>query len=115
MELLSQIGPFAKLSMLVGVGAFGVAIAYAVRPTERKLSFTRAVSLAAIFSAICGFAVGAAMVFQVMAATVPAPLDMARVYTGLAETLLPLFVSFGFLSAAWLLVAAGMLRRPLGH
>jgi hypothetical protein len=111
MELLSQIGPFAKLSMLVGVGAFGVAIAYAIRPTERTLSFMRAVSLAAIFAAICGFAVGVAMVFQAIAATLPAPLDMARVYTGFAEAFLPMFVSFGFLSTAWLLVAAGMLRR----
>src|SRR5512147_2789152 len=111
MELLSQIGPFAKLSMAVGVGAFGVAIAYAIRPTERKLAFMRSVSLAAIFGAICGFAVGAAMIFQALATTSPGRIDMARVYAGLAETFLPVFVSFGFLATAWLLVAAGMLRR----
>lgn len=110
MELLSQIGPFAKLSMAVGVGAFGVAIAYAIRPTERKLAFMRPVSLAAIFGAICGFAVGAAMILQALATT-SGRIEMARVYTGLAETFLPVFVSFGFLAAAWLLVAAGMLRR----
>ncbi len=111
MELLSQIGPFAKLSMVVGVVAFAVAILYAIRPTERKLAFMRPVSLAAIFGAICGFAVGTAMIFQFLAATSPDRIDMARVYTGLAETFLPVFVSFGFLAAAWLLVAAGMLRR----
>lgn len=111
MELLTQIGPFAKLSMVVGVLAFGVAIAYAIRPTERKLAFMRPVSLAAIFGAICGFTVGIAMVFQAVAATLPGKIDMARVYVGFAEALLTLFVSFGFLAAAWLLVAAGMLRR----
>jgi hypothetical protein len=111
MELLSQIGPFAKLSMAVGLGAFGVAIAYAIRPTERKLAFMRPVSLAAIFGAICGFSVGAAMIFRALSATPPGAIDMARVYAGLAETFLPVFVSFGFLAAAWLLVAAGMLRR----
>ena len=111
MELLSQIGPFAKLSMVVGVLAFGVAIAYAIRPTERKLAFMRPISLAAIFGAICGFAVATAMVFQVVAAALPGRIDMARVYVGLAEAFLTVFVSFGFLAAAWLLVAAGMLRR----
>jgi hypothetical protein len=111
MELLTQIGPFAKLSMVVGVLAFGVAIAYAIRPTERKLAFMRPISLAAIFGAICGFAVGTAMVFQAVAATLPGKIDMARVYVGLAEALLTVFVCFGFLAAAWLLVAAGMLRR----
>ena len=35
----------------------------------------------------------------------------SRLYAGAAETLAPVFVSFGFLCAAWLLVAAGMLRR----
>jgi hypothetical protein len=36
---------------------------------------------------------------------------MPRVYVGLAETLVPVFVSFGLLAVAWLLIAAGMLRR----
>lgn len=111
MQFLSQIGPFAKLSMAVAIVAFGVAIAYAVRPTERRLGFMRPVSLAAIFAAICGFAAGAAMVLKGLAATSPGKIDMSRVYMGLAETFLPVFVSFGFLAAAWLLAAAGMLRR----
>ncbi len=110
MELLSQIGPFAKLSMAVGVVAFGVAIAYAIRPTERKLAFMRPVSLATIFGAICAFAVAAAMIFEALAAS-PGGIEIARVYAGLAETFLTVFVSFGLLAAAWLLVAAGMLRR----
>ena len=111
MEVLSQIGPFAKLSLLVSLLPFGVAIAYAIRPTERKLMFMRPASLAAIFAATCAFAVGAALICQALAETPPGGIDMPRVYSGLAETCVPVIVSFGFLSVSWLLIVAGMLRR----
>jgi hypothetical protein len=111
MEVLSQIGPFAKLSMLVSLVPCGVAIAHAIRPTERKLMFMRPASLATIFSAICAFASGASMMCQALALTPPGSIDMPRVYAGLAETWVPVFVSFGFLAVSWLLIAAGMLRR----
>jgi hypothetical protein len=110
-EVLSQIGPFAKLSMLVGLVPFGVAIAYLVRPTERKLVFMRPVSLGAIFAAICALASAAASIFQALSVSSAGSIEMPSVYAGLAETSLPVFVSFGFLAVAWLLIAAGMLRR----
>ncbi len=110
MEVLSQIGPFAKLSLLAGLLPFGVAIAYAIRPTERKLMFMRPASLAAIFAAICSFAVGAALMCQALAATPPGSVDMPRVYAGLAETCIPVIVNFGFLAVSWLLIMTGMLR-----
>ena len=111
MEILSQIGPLAKLSMLVGLVPLGVAIAYLVRPTERTLMLMRPASLAAIFAAICSFAVGAAMAFIVLEAAVQGGIDMRRLYAGLAETRVPVMVAFGFLAVSWLLIAAGMLRR----
>src|SRR5512140_967067 len=97
--------------MLVSLIPFGVGIAYAIRPTERKLVFMRPVSLGAIFAAICGLAVGISLMFQYLSATSAGGIDMPRVYAGASEALLPVFVSFGFLAVAWLLVAAGMLRR----
>lgn len=111
MEVLSQIGPFAKLSILVNLVAFGVAIGYAIRPTERKLMLMRPASLAAIFAAICAFATGAGLICQSLAATPPGGIDMPRVYTGLAEAFVPVIVTFGFLAVSWLLIMAGMLRR----
>jgi hypothetical protein len=111
MEILSQIGPLAKLSMLVSLVPFGVAIAYLIRPTERTLVLMRPVSLAAIFAAICSFAVGAAMMCVVLEAAAPGAIDMPRLYSGLAEICVPVIVGFGFLAVSWLLVAAGMLRR----
>lgn len=111
MDILSQIGPFAKLSMVVSLVPLGVAVAYLIRPTERTLVLMRPVSLGTIFAAICALASAAANIFQALAANTAGRIDMPRVYVGLAETLVPVFVSFGLLAVAWLLIAAGMLRR----
>ena len=111
MDILSQIGPFAKLSMLVSLFPLGAAIAYAVRPGERTLVLMRPVSLGVIFAAICALASGASLMCQYLAEAPAGSVDMRRVYAGLAETLLPVLVGFGFLAVAWLLVAVGMLRR----
>ena len=59
-----------------------------------------------IFAAICAFASGAAMICQALSLTPPGSIDMPRVYAGLAETWIPVFVSFGFLAVSWLLIAA---------
>lgn len=111
MDVLSQIGPFAKFSMLVSVLPIGVAIAYAIRPSERTLVLLRPVSLAVIFAAICGFASGISLTFRYLAETPAGTLDLPRAFAGLAEAFLPAFVSFGLLAVAWLLAAVGMLRR----
>lgn len=111
MDLIREMGFFAKLGMAIGVGTFVLALTYLVRPTERRLAFMKPVSLASIFGAVSSFAMGGAMVLKGVAATPPAQLDMARVYMGMSETFVPVFVTFGLLAGAWLLVAAGMLRR----
>jgi hypothetical protein len=41
-----------------GLGAFGVAAAYAIRPTEGKLMLMRPLSLASVFSAIGSLTAG---------------------------------------------------------
>jgi len=110
-DILSQIGPFAKLSMLVSVFPLGAAMAYAIHPSERTLVLMRPVSLGVIFAAICVLASGAASICRYLADTAAGGADMPRLYAGRAETFLPAFVSFGFLAVAWLLIAVGMLRR----
>ena len=45
------------------------------------------------------------------AATADGRLAVSSVYQGIAESLTAGFVCFGFLAAAWLFVAIGMLRR----
>ena len=111
LDLLYQISLFALLSMAVSVGVFGLGVSYVIRPTERKLALMRPVSLAAIFAAVSGLLSGWIMVLSAVAATPDGKIGMSNVYMGIAETLTLGFVCFGFLAAAWLLAAAGMVRR----
>lgn len=98
--------------LVSGVGALGMAIAYAIRPTERRLALMRPLSLASIFAAICSFSQGMAQVLQGVGASAPFDaMDVGRVFMGLAETFVPLFVAFAFLAVAWLLVAVGLRRQ----
>jgi hypothetical protein len=110
-DLFGAISGFAKLTMLVAVAAFGLAVAYVVRPSEQKLVLMRPVSLSAIFATLSGLLSGWMAVLTGIAATPDGRLPLSRVYMGIAETLTVGFVCFGLLAAAWLLVAVGMLRR----
>ena len=111
LDMLRDLSVFAILTMAVSVGAFGLAVSYVIQPTERKLMLMRPVSLAAIFATLSAVPGGWALVLGGMAATPTGHLDIAAVYRGVAETLAIGFVCFGFLAAAWLMMAAGMFRR----
>jgi hypothetical protein len=97
--------------LVSGVGALGMAIAYAIKPTESRLALMRPLSLASIFAALCSWAAGLATVLSGLAASGRGPIDWAAVSAGLAECMVPVFVAFGFLAVAWLLVAAGLRRQ----
>jgi hypothetical protein len=98
-----------------GLGAFGVAAAYAFRPTEGKLMLMRPLSLASVFSAIGSLTAGMATILKGIAASgdfgghIP-----SAVFHGCAEVLIPVFAAFSFLAVAWLLVAVGMRRQSWG-
>jgi hypothetical protein len=98
--------------LVAGVGVFGTAVAYAVRPTEQKLVLMRPLSLAAIFAAICSSSVGMATALKFAgAAEASDPKHVSVMLIGMAESLIPPFVAFAFLAVAWLLVAVGMRRQ----
>jgi hypothetical protein len=95
-----------------GVGVFGTALAYAIRPTEGKLMLMRPLSLAAIFASICSSSVGFATAFQGAAATRDWGADgLKLMLQGVSECFIPPFVAFAFLAVAWMLVALGMRRQ----
>jgi hypothetical protein len=110
-DLFREISLFAKLTMVVPIAVFGLAVAYTYRPTEQKLVLMRPVSLATIFATISGLLSGWMSVLGAVAATADGRLPSPAMYMGIAESLTVGFVSFGLLTAAWLLVAVGMLRR----
>ena len=87
-----------------GIGALGTAIGYAITPSEGKLALMRPLSVASIFAAICSFAVGIATAFKGGADGELTAAALKGMTAGIAESFVPLFVAFAFLSVAWLLV-----------
>ena len=110
-DLFTQLSLFAELTMAVAIVTFGLAAAYAFRPTEQKLMLMRPVSLATIFSTFSGLLGGWVAVFANTGATPDGHMPVASFYRGVSESLIVGFVSFGLLAAAWMLVAVGGLRR----
>src|SRR5262245_63788622 len=111
MDLFRAISPFAKLTMAVAVAAFGLAVAYVLQPTAQKLALMRPVSLASIFATISGLLGGWIALLSSIAATPDGHLPVSVLYQGIGESLTVGFISFGFLAAPWLLVAAAVMRR----
>jgi len=101
--------------LVSGVGALGTAVSYAIRPTDAKLALMRPLSMAGVFAALCSCVAGVATVLKGIAATGEVVLgqkgNIGNILMGFQETLIPLFVSFGFLAVAWLLVAVGIRRQ----
>ena len=110
-DLLGELSPFAKLTMVVAIVAFGLAVTYVFRPTEQKLALMRPVSLAAIFATVSGLLGGWIAVLGGIAAAPDGHVPVASLYRGIAESLTVGFVCFGLLAVAWMLVAVGGLRR----
>jgi len=111
LDLFRELSLFAKLTMAVAIAAFGLAVSYVVRPTAQKLTMMRPVSLATIFATITGLFGGWIVVFANTAATPDGRFPPSSFYRGVSESLVVGFVCFGFLAAAWVLVAVGMLGR----
>lgn len=110
-ELIRNSSGLGLLGLVVSLAAVGMALAYAIKPNEQKLALMRPLSLAAIFGGLSSFTVGVVAVLQGISATsefgVRAWNAIAR---GFAESVTALFVAFGCLTIAWLLVALGMRR-----
>jgi thiamine transporter ThiT len=110
LPLLQEMSIMAMLSMLIAVVPAFMGAGYAIWPTESKLALMRPLSLASLFGALAGFVAGLinglrSVVVQNLSITSSAAL------VGFCESLVPLFVSFGALTVAWLLVALGMRRQ----
>src|SRR5688572_29513281 len=109
-DALSETSMLGLLGLTVSVASVGLALLYAVRPTESRLTLMRPVSLAAIFGGLTSFLVGLTTILIGLANTATASIGWGRVAAGVAESLVALVVTFGCLTIAWLLVAVGLQR-----
>jgi hypothetical protein len=100
----------ALATMFVGVLPLTMGIMYAIWPSEQRLALMRPLSLATIFAAVSGTALGFIneLRFIVRSGTMS---FTPQVTQGTAESLMTLFFNFGCLTVAWLLVTAGLWRR----
>lgn len=110
MNMLSQMGILAKLTIMIGFVPLVMAIVYVIRPTEHHLALMRPLSLAGLFSAIAGTMMGFINVLRFVW-TRDLTVDTYKVMAvGAAESLVPVFFGLGCLTVAWLLIAVGMAR-----
>ena len=113
-HVLQQLGVVALLSLLVAVVPAVMAVGYVIWPSESKLALMRPLTLASLFGALAGFVAGVinGVVWAVEHGAIGqgGPISTAFMI-GLTESMVPLFVSFGSLTVAWLLVAVGMRRK----
>ena len=109
--MLRQASLFALLSLLLTFVPLVMALAYVVRPNERRLALMRPLSLAGLFAALAGTALGFINVLVSLAKRGFTVETYVITAIGSAESLAPLILGFACLTVAWLLVAAGMARQ----
>ena len=112
MELLRQASGVALLGLVVAIGPLAAGVWYAVSPTERRLALMRPLSLAAIFSGLGALVAGMSNALQWASRNVTPGKDFPAgpLAMGLAEAMIPLFVTCACLTVGWLCVTIGMRR-----
>jgi len=111
LEVLANAGIMALASMFVGVLPLSMGIVYAIWPNDQRLTLMRTLSLATVFAAVAGVAVGFINELRFISRSETVTFSQ-QVASGVAESLVPLFFGFGCLTVAWLCVTLGLWRRP---
>ena len=111
MQVLQNAGLMALVSLFIPLLPMAMGIAYAIWPNEQRLTLIRVLSLAGIFSALSGTALGFINGLVYMSRRDIMTLTPA-VAAGFAESLVAIGFGFGCLTVTWLCVAIGMWRKP---
>ena len=82
---------------------------FAIRPSERLLSYMRPLSLAGVFAALCTISLGVTNMTIALSRQPQFKLEM--LLGGIAEVFAVAAISFAFLAVAWVCVAIGMRRH----
>lgn len=111
LSFLGHASLFTRFGLLVSLAPLVAGVVYLVRPTERRLALMRPLSLAGIFAAISSLLLGLANALEAIGGTRTDPAaNFPAAARMLAEAMIPCFVGFACLTAAWLCVA-GAIRR----
>ena len=110
LDMVANASVVALFSLVIAALPLGLGAAYAIRPTEERLSLMRPISLASIFAGLSGSLSGAINVLRMMWVVDP-PVETRILAIGSAEALVPLLVAFGSLTIAWLCAAVGIRRH----
>jgi hypothetical protein len=106
---ISHASLFVKFGMIVSAAPLVAGILYAFRPTERRLALMRPLSLAAIFSSVSSLLLGLANTLVYVSRTAPGSTsNQPAVAASLAEAVIPCFIGFACLTAAWLAMAVSV-------
>ena len=111
METVRNVSLAGLLTLVLTFVPFVMAVAYVVRPTERRLALMRPLSLAGLFAALSGTVLGFINVFVGLGSKGFSVENYTVTAIGSAESLVPLLLGFANLTVAWLLIAAGMGRQ----
>jgi hypothetical protein len=106
-------GLAAILSLLLSTTPLVMAVAYVIRPSERRLALMRPFSHVGLFAALAGTSIGLINTLVYMSSRGFDSESMRVGVVGTAESLVAMTVGFGCLTVAWLLVAAGMGRQSV--
>jgi hypothetical protein len=99
------------LGIAVSLATVAFALVYAIRPRERLLIAMRPLTLAAVFGGLSSFTFGLTTILRGVSALGGFSAEAwSRIAAGLAVSVAGLFVAFGCLTIAWLLVALGLRR-----
>ena len=109
MLVIRNLGIAAIFGLLITAAPMLLGLAFALRPSERRLALMRPLSLAGMFAATANVFLGVTNSLVGASRNGVSFVD-PRVVPGLAEVAVLGFLSFALLSVGWLAVAAGMRR-----
>ena len=118
MYLMQAGGHSMWLVLLFGILTLGAATMFAFRPEDNRLGFVRGMTLATVFVVLGGTADALAATFRKVVETPDwhQGSDIALVpMAGISESMSAAILGSSMLGLAWLITAAGCLRRPSTH
>lgn len=95
---------------ILGIAALAIGAGMAIRPGQRRYEMLRPVTWAMVFGALSMSCTGLANLF-VMLGRHPMSVELGQTaFSGIAELIVPIMVTFAVLTVAWGLAAIGLRR-----